>query len=63
MTDEDNKALFHFLVEQLKALIKVIKPKKYRINARLGFEDPATMGKGSCLCFNLFMVCQVLTFL
>lgn len=45
VTDEDNKALFHFLVEQLKALIKVIKPKKYRINARLGFEDPATMGK------------------
>ena len=28
VTDEDNKALFHFLVEQLKALIKVIKPKK-----------------------------------
>lgn len=44
VTDEDNKALFHFLVEQLKALIKVIKPKKYRINARIGFEDPATMG-------------------
>lgn len=45
VTDEDNKALFHFLVEQLKALIKVIKPKKYRINAKIGFEDPATMGK------------------
>lgn len=45
VTDEDNKALFHFLVEQLKALIKVIRPKKYRINAKLGFEDPATMGK------------------
>lgn len=45
VTDEDNKALFHFLVEQLKALIKVIKPKKYRINARIGFEDQATMGK------------------
>ena len=26
-------------------LIKVIRPKKYRINARLGFEDPAMMGK------------------
>ena len=45
ITDEDNKALFHFLTEQLKALIKVIRPKKYRINARVGFEDPATMGK------------------
>ena len=45
VTDEDNKALFHFFVEQLKKLIKVIRPKKYRINARLGFEDPATMGK------------------
>ena len=45
VTDEDNKALFHFFVEQLKTLIKVIRPKKYRINARLGFEDPATMGK------------------
>ena len=45
VTDEDNKALFHFLVEQLKALVKVIRPNKYRINARLGFEDPATMGK------------------
>ncbi len=45
VTDEDNKALFHFLVEQLKALVKVIRPKKYRINARLGFEDLATMGK------------------
>mgnify|MGYP000332127893 FL=1 len=36
---------FSFFVEQLKKLIKVIRPKKYRINARLGFEDPATMGK------------------
>lgn len=36
---------FIFFVEQLKTLIKVIRPKKYRINARLGFEDPATMGK------------------
>ena len=45
VTDEDNKELFHFLVEQLKALIKIIRPKKYRINARVGFEDPATMGK------------------
>ena len=45
VTDDDNKALFHFFVEQLKTLIKVIRPKKYRINARLGFEDPATMGK------------------
>ena len=53
MTDEDNKALFHFFVEQLKTLIKVIRPKKYRINARLGFEDPATMGKGACLYINL----------
>ena len=31
--------------KMLKKLIKVIRPKKYRINARLGFEDPATMGK------------------
>ena len=31
--------------DRLKTLIKVIRPKKYRINARLGFEDPATMGK------------------
>lgn len=45
VTDEDNKALFHFLMEQLKALIKIIRPKKYRINAKVGFEDPATMGK------------------
>lgn len=45
VTDEDNKALFHFLVKQLKALVKIIRPKKYRINARVGFEDPATMGK------------------
>ena len=45
VTDEDNKELFYFLVEQLKALIKIIRPKKYRINARVGFEDPATMGK------------------
>lgn len=45
VTDEDNKALFHFLVEQLKALVKIIRPKKYRINARVGFENPATMGK------------------
>ena len=45
VTDEDNKALFHFLLEQLKALVKIIRPKKYRINARVGFEDPATMGK------------------
>ena len=45
VTDEDNKELFHFLVEQLKAFIKIIRPKKYRVNAKVGFEDPATMGK------------------
>ena len=54
VTDEDNKALFHFLVEQLKALIKVIRPKKYRINARFGFEDPATMGKVLAYVFRFF---------
>ena len=53
---------FHFFVEQLKTLIKVIRPKKYRINARLGFEDPATMGKVLAY-ISIFMVCQELTFL
>lgn len=45
VTNEDNKVLFHFLMEQLKILIKIIRPKKYRVNAKIGFEDPATMGK------------------
>lgn len=44
VTDEDNKALFHFLMEQLKALIKLVRPKKYRINVRAGLEEPADMG-------------------
>ncbi len=45
VTDEDNKKLLHFIIGQIKALIKVIRPKKYKIEAKIGFEDPAVMGK------------------
>ena len=45
LTSEDNKELFHFLIEQLKELIRAIRPRKYRIDAKLGFEDPAVLGK------------------
>lgn len=45
VTDEDNKKLLHFIIAQIKALIKVIRPKKYKIEAKIGFEDPAVMGK------------------
>lgn len=45
VTNEDNKKLLHFIIGQIKALIKVIRPKKYKIEAKIGFEDPAVMGK------------------
>ena len=66
VTDEDNKALFHFLLEQLKALVKVIRPNKYRINTELMQDlDLKTRRRwAKCLLiYQSFMVCQELTFL
>ena len=47
---KDTVKKFSGAADKLKEKVKkakefVIRPKKYRINARLGFEDPATMGK------------------
>lgn len=42
--DEENRELVHFLWEQLKRLLQKIRPKKYRLRVRYGFEDSETTG-------------------
>ncbi len=42
--DEENRELVRFLWEQLKRLLKKIRPKKYRLRVRYGFEDSETTG-------------------
>lgn len=42
--DEENRELVHFLWEQLKRLLQKIRPKKYRLRIRYGFEDSETTG-------------------
>lgn len=44
VNDEENKELVRFLWEKIKKLFKIIKPKKYRIKIRYGFEEPETTG-------------------
>lgn len=39
-----NKELVKLIISQLKKLLRIICPKKYKISARLGFEDPAKLG-------------------
>ncbi|WP_027430799.1 DUF2953 domain-containing protein [Lachnospira multipara] len=45
VTDEENKAFLAFLIQRLKELLKLLKPKKYKIDLHFGFEDPSTTGK------------------
>lgn len=44
LQDEENRELVHFLWEQLKRLLQKIRPKKYRLRIRYGFEDSETTG-------------------
>lgn len=62
VTDEDNRALFHFLVEQLKALIKVIKPKNTELTQESDLKTRQQWER-FLLMFRFFMECQVLIFL
>lgn len=45
VNDEGNKELIGFLWSQVKALLKILMPKIFRVKGRLGFEDPATTGQ------------------
>lgn len=47
INNQEYRELAGFLFEQLKALLVKIKPKKYDINIRYGFDDPYTTGKVS----------------
>lgn len=44
VNDEENKELVSFLWKKIKKLFRIIKPKKYRIKVRYGFEEPETTG-------------------
>ena len=44
LTDPENQEMARFLFAQLKALLKRIKPKKYSVNIRYGFEDAEITG-------------------
>lgn len=45
LNNSDYRELAQFLLGQLKEILKKIKPKKYRIDIRFGFEDSYTTGK------------------
>ncbi|MGN0318850.1 MAG: DUF2953 domain-containing protein [Lachnospira sp.] len=45
INNEDNRKLLSFLIEQLKKLLKILKPGRCRIKGRIGFDDPATTGQ------------------
>lgn len=44
VTDPENIELVRFLWTQIKAVMNIIKPVKYNVNIRYGFEDSATTG-------------------
>ncbi len=44
VTDPENIELVRFLWTQIKAVMNIIKPAKYNVNIRYGFEDSATTG-------------------
>lgn len=43
--DPDNRELVSFVKAQLKQLFKLIKPRRYTVNAHFGFDDPEKTGK------------------
>lgn len=45
INNEDNRELVRFLWEQLKKLLKIIKPKKGTLYVHYGMDDPETTGK------------------
>jgi hypothetical protein len=45
LNDQNNRKLVAFLWEQLKLLLKKIKPRKYQINLVFGLEDPYETGQ------------------
>lgn len=45
INNEDNRELVRFLWEQLKKLLKIIKPKKGKLYVHYGMDDPETTGK------------------
>ena len=47
VNDEENKELVRFLWEKIKKLLKLLKPKKYKIKARFGFESPDATGNAA----------------
>lgn len=44
VTDPENIGFVRFLWTQIKAVMNIIKPAKYNVNIRYGFEDSATTG-------------------
>jgi archaellum component FlaC len=42
---ESTKEAFRLCKKQVFKLLKLLCPRKYRVNLHLGFEDPATMGE------------------
>jgi hypothetical protein len=45
VNQERTKAAFELCKKQIFKLLKLLCPRKYRINLHLGFEDPSTMGE------------------
>lgn len=45
INNEDNRELVRFLWEQLKKLLRIIKPKKGKLYVHYGMDDPETTGK------------------
>jgi len=45
VNDEDNRELVRFLLEQLKKLLRIIKPKKGKLYVHYGMDNPETTGK------------------
>ena len=45
LTDEHNKKTLQDALEQIFHILKAIRPRKWNIKARFGFDDPQTTGK------------------
>lgn len=45
VNNEDNREFVRFLWEQIKKLLKIIKPKKGKLYVHYGMDDPETTGK------------------
>lgn len=45
ISSDENRELVIFLLKQIKDLLKLIAPKKYKIYLKIGFEDPSLTGQ------------------